>query len=177
MPIFILRTLGLSPEVMGLVFMAGSLGGLAGAFATARIVAWVGEARAVPLSAIMFSVIALVLPVAAVVPPIAVPLLIAQNFLMIFPVLVYNITQVTFRQRITPKRLLGRMNASIRFCVWGVMPIAALLAGGLGTWLGTTATLWIGSFGALLSAAFVVFGPFWRRDLPAAASEADPTAP
>lgn len=176
-PIFILRTLGLSPEVMGLVFMAGSLGGLAGAFATARIVAWVGEARAVPLSAIMFSVVALVLPLAAVVPSIAVPLLIAQNFLMIFAVLVYNITQVTFRQRITPKRLLGRMNASIRFCVWGVMPIAALLAGGLGTWLGTTATLWIGSVGALLSAAFVVFGPFWRRDLPAAASEADPTAP
>lgn len=177
LPIFILRTLSLSPAVMGLIFMAGSLGGLAGAFATAHIVRWVGEARAVPLSAIAFSVFALILPVAAVVPEIAVPLLIVQNFLMIFAVLVYNITQVTFRQRITPKRLLGRMNASIRFCVWGVMPIAALLAGGLGTWVGTTATLWIGSFGALLSAVFVTFGPFWTRDLPRAASTPDPAAP
>jgi len=172
LPIFILRTLGLSPAVMGLIFMAGSLGGLAGAFATAHIVRWVGEARAVPLSAIAFSVFALILPVAAVVPEIAVPLLIVQNFLMIFAVLVYNITQVTFRQRITPKRLLGRMNASIRFVVWGVMPVGALLAGALGTWLGTVPTLWIAATGELLACLFVVIGPFWgMRALPDAHAE------
>jgi tellurite resistance protein TehA-like permease len=84
-----------------------------------------------------------------------------------FTVLLYNIVQVTFRQRITPKRLLGRMNASIRFCVWGVMPIAALLAGALGTWLGVVPTMWIGAIGGLASALFVVIGPFWgMRALP-----------
>lgn len=83
--------------------------------------------------------------------------------------LLYNITQVTFRQRITPPRLLGRMNASIRFCVWGVMPIAALAAGALGSWLGVVPTLWIGAVGSLPSAVPVVVGPFWRiRDLPEA---------
>ncbi|TXQ90727.1 MFS transporter, partial [Escherichia coli] len=61
------------------------------------------------------------------------PLLIVFEVLLGFSILVYNIVQVTARQRVCPKPLLGRMNASIRFVVWGVMPIGTLLAGGLGT--------------------------------------------
>lgn len=166
-PIFLLRELGFSPASLGLIFSLGAIGGLLGAMTTSHIVRWIGEARAIPLSAIGFSVIGLLVPVAAVVPAFAYPLLVAQFFVGSFMVLVYNITQVTFRQRITPPRLLGRMNASVRFVVWGVMPIAALLAGGLGTWLGVVPTMWIGAIGQLLSAAFVVFAPFWTmRELP-----------
>lgn len=167
LPIFLLRELGLSPAAMGVIFSLGAVGGLAGAIATPHIVRLVGEARAIPLSAIAFSVVACFLPLAATFPAVAFPLLVAQGFVASFTVLLYNITQVTFRQRITPSRLLGRMNASIRFCVWGVMPLAALAAGGLGTWLGVVPTMWIGAAGQLLSAAFVVIGPFWAlRALP-----------
>ncbi|WP_169583680.1 MULTISPECIES: MFS transporter [Microbacterium] len=167
LPIFLLRELGFSPASLGLIFSLGAIGGLLGAMATPRIVKAIGEARAIPVSALGFSVVALLLPVAAVVPAVAFPLLVAQSFVASFTVLLYNITQVTFRQRITPPRLLGRMNASVRFVVWGVMPIAALLAGALGTWLGVVPTMWIGAAGQLLSAAFVVFAPFWTmRELP-----------
>ena len=167
LPIFLLRELGFSPASLGLIFALGSVGGLLGAIATPHIVRRIGEARAIPVSAIAFSIASVFLPVAALVPTIALPLLIVQMFIGSFMVLLYNITQVTFRQRITPPRLLGRMNASIRFVVWGVMPIAALLAGGLGTWLGVTPTMWIGAVLSLCSALFVVTGPFWRmRELP-----------
>ena len=167
LPIFLLRELGFSPASLGLIFSLGSIGGLLGAMATPRIVKAIGEARAIPISALGFSFVALLLPVAAVVPAVAFPLLVAQSFVASFTVLLYNITQVTFRQRITPPRLLGRMNASVRFVVWGVMPIAALLAGALGTWLGVVPTMWIGAIGQLFSAAFVVFAPFWTmRELP-----------
>lgn len=167
LPIFLLRELGLTPAAMGVIFSLGSIGGLAGAAATPHIVRWIGEARAIPVSAIAFSSIACLLPLAATFPAIAFPLLVAQMFVGSFTVLLYNITQVTFRQRITPPRLLGRMNASVRFCVWGVMPIAALLAGGLGAWLGVVPTMWIGALGQLLSALCVVIGPFWfMRQLP-----------
>jgi hypothetical protein len=82
-------------------------------------------------------------------------------------VLVYNITQVTMRQRLTPPRLLGRMNASIRFVVWGVLPIASLIAGVLGTAIGVLPTMWIGAGGALFAAAFVAFSPITRmKQLP-----------
>jgi MFS family permease len=167
LPIFLLRELGFTPAAMGVIFALSSMGGLAGAVSTPHIVRWIGEARAIPVSAIAFSVAGLILPAAALVPALAFPLLVLQGFLGMFTVLLYNIVQVTFRQRITPKRLLGRMNASIRFCVWGVMPIAALLAGALGTWLGVVPTMWIGAIGGLASALFVVIGPFWgMRALP-----------
>lgn len=170
LPIFYLRILGFSPAIMGLLFSLGAVGGLLGAIVTPRLTARVGEARAIPLSAVAFSVAMLPLPLAAALPqPGAFALLVVQSFTMSFAVLVYNITQVTFRQRITPGRLLGRMNASIRFCVWGVMPLAALAAGWLGTAVGTIATLWIAAAGAALSALPVALGPFWRlRELPQA---------
>ncbi|MCB1298096.1 MAG: MFS transporter [Microbacteriaceae bacterium] len=177
LPIFLLRELGLSPASMGVIFALGAIGGLLGAVATPHIVRWIGEARAIPVSAIAFSVVALGLPLAATFPAFAFGLLVVQGFVSSFTVLLYNITQVTFRQRITPPRLLGRMNASVRFVVWGVMPIAALLAGVLGQWLGVLATMWIGAIGQLLSAAFVAIGPFWRmRELPSANASTD-TAP
>lgn len=169
LPIFLLRELGFTPTAMGVIIGIGSVGGFLGAIATPHIVQRIGEARAIPVSAIAFSVVALFLPVAATVPEFALPLLIAQGFVMSFTVLLYNVTQVTFRQRITPPRLLGRMNASIRFVVWGVMPISALLAGVLGTWIGVVPTMWAGAGLALVSALFVVIGPFWTmRELPGA---------
>ncbi|MGY3126624.1 MFS family permease [Agrococcus sp. UYP33] len=171
LPIFLLRELGLTPAAMGVIFSLGAIGGFAGAVATPHIVRRIGEARAIPVSAIAFSVVACLLPLAAAFPSVAFPLLVAQGFVASFTVLLYNITQVTFRQRITPSRLLGRMNASIRFCVWGVMPIAALAAGVLGTWLGVVPTMWIGAVGQVVSALFVVIGPFWAlRELPDAAA-------
>jgi MFS family permease len=167
LPLFLLRELGFSPASLGLIFSLAAIGGLLGAMATPHIVRWIGEARAIPISSIGFSVIALLLPMAALVPEYAFPLLVAQFFVGSFTVLLYNITQVTFRQRITPARLLGRMNASVRFVVWGVMPIAALLAGVLGAWLGVVPVMWIGAIGQLFSAGFVVFAPFWTmRELP-----------
>ncbi|MGN6219495.1 MAG: MFS transporter [Microbacterium sp.] len=172
LPLLILRELGLTPAAMGVIFSLGAVGGVLGAIATPRIVARIGEARAIPVSAIAFSVSGAAVPLAAVFPALAFPLLVVQGFIASFTVLLYNITQVTFRQRITPPRLLGRMNASIRFVVWGVMPISALLAGVLGQWLGVVPTLWIASVIELASALFVVIGPFWTmRDLPSAPPE------
>jgi MFS family permease len=167
LPLFLLRDLGFTPQVMGLLLSLGSIGGLLGVLATPHIVRRIGEARALPASTIGFSLVALLLPLAASVPGVAFPLLVAQFFVGSFTVLLYNVTQVTFRQRITPARLLGRMNASVRFVVWGVMPIGALLAGVLGSVVGVIPMMWIAAGGQLIAAAFVVTGPFWRlRELP-----------
>lgn len=175
LPIFLLRVLELTPVQMGVIFSLGAVGGLVGAIATPHIVKRVGEARTLPISVIGFSLAPLLLPVATLVPQIAFPFLVVQFFLMSFTVLLYNITQVTFRQRITPPRLLGRMNASIRFCVWGVMPIAALVAGALGTWIGVVPTMWIAAVLELFAGLFVIIGPFWTmRDLPETAVADEP---
>jgi predicted MFS family arabinose efflux permease len=168
LPILFLRVLGFTPQTMGLVFSLAAVGGLAGALTSGRVMAWLGAARAIPVASIVFSVAALLLPAATLVPrEFAFPVLVVEGVLTSWAVLLYNITQVSFRQRITPQRLLGRMNASIRFCVWGVMPLAALAAGALGELVGTVPTIWIGSIVGLASIVPVVWAPFWRmRDLP-----------
>jgi hypothetical protein len=91
----------------------------------------------------------------------------ASSFLVSFAVLLYNVTQVSFRQRLCPRPLLGRMNASIRFIVWGVMPIGSLLAGVLGEAYGVRPVYWIGFVGAAVAALPVVLSPLMTmRDMP-----------
>jgi MFS family permease len=177
LPIYVLRELGLTPAMFGIVFSFSAVGGLLGAIATPRIVARIGEARAIPLSSIGFCLVPFFIPAISLVPALAFPLMVVNFFLGSFMILLYNITQVTFRQRITPPRLLGRMNASVRFVVWGVMPISAVLAGAIGTWIGVVPALWIGAFGQLFSCLFVVIGPFWTmHDLPDAHADHARTA-
>lgn len=159
LPILVLRELGLSPAVMGVAFSVGAGGGLLGALVAPWVASRLGEGTTIPISCLAGGLFLLMIPAAALVPTLAVPVLVVAEFGLAFTVLVYNITQVTFRQRVCPPRLLGRMNASIRFLVWGVMPIGSLLSGVLGTVLGVVPTLWIGSVGALLAALPVLFSP------------------
>jgi len=84
-----------------------------------------------------------------------------------FCVVLYNVAQVSFRQRLCPPALLGRMNASVRFIVWGTLPLGGLLGGFLGTHLGVLPTLWVAVGVSFLATLPVVLSPLVRmRDLP-----------
>ncbi|MEJ1230315.1 MAG: MFS transporter [Galbitalea sp.] len=167
-PIFALRTLGIGSLGLGVTLSAGAVGGLLGATLTPRVARWIGEGRVIVVSAFVCGAAFVLVPLAALLHgPSAVVLLAAGEFLTMFFVLVYNITQVTLRQRLCPPRLLGRMNASIRCLVWGVMPISALIAGVLGGWIGIRPTMWIAFGGGMLAGLFVLFSPLpGMRDLP-----------
>ena len=167
-PIFALRTLGIGSLGFGITLSAGAIGGLLGATMTPRIAKWIGGGRVIIVSAFVSGIAFLPVPIAALLHGAdAVPLLAAGEFLNMFCVLVYNITQVTLRQRLCPPRLLGRMNASIRCLVWGVMPIASLVAGALGGAIGILPTMWIGFAGGMLAGLWVLFSPLrGLRDLP-----------
>jgi hypothetical protein len=72
---------------------------------------------------------------------------------------IYNIAQVSYRQAITPNNMLGRMNASMRFMVWGTLPLGSLTGGLLGTLFGLKTTLIIGGCGGLLAVLFLLTKP------------------
>jgi hypothetical protein len=79
-------------------------------------------------------------------------------------------SQVSYRQTICPPRLLGRMNAAVRWVVWGTLP----LGGPLGTLLGVRPTLWIGFAGSWAAGWWVFFSPLrGMRDVPEEVLEAD----
>lgn len=170
--IFVLRTLGLSPAVYGAMAAVGAVGGILGAVGSPALSRWIGEGRVIVVAALVSGVAVFLVPLAALVPKSAiafgaVPLLVVGEFFLMFAVVVYNVAQVSFRQRICPPPLLGRMNASIRFVVWGVIPISGVVTGALGGWIGVVPTMWVGCVCGLLGCGIVVFSPLSRlRRLP-----------
>lgn len=164
--LYCLNDLHLDAGQLGLAMGVGALGGLVGAFATPRINDWLGEGRTIPLVSLLWVPAGLLMPLAGiVVPPFLA--LVGSSALISFAVVVYNVTQVSFRQRLCPRPLLGRMNASIRFVVWGTMPIGGLVAGFLGQAYGARAVFWLAVAGAALACLPVLFSPLIRmRDLP-----------
>lgn len=159
-PLLILTTLGLGTTVMGLVLGVGTLGGLLAATLLSKVRARLspGAVMAVGLLSAGLSMVAF--PVAGSLKdaPFLLPvaLLLLGQFGMTWGAVTFNITQVSVRQRVCPKDMLARMNASIRFVVWGSMPLASILGGWLGAHLGIVACMWIGVVGAFLTALPIV---------------------
>ncbi len=164
--LYALRDLNLDEGRLGLAMGLGAAGGLVGALLTPRINGWIGEGRSIPVTALFWVPAGVLMPLAGeVISPMVA--LTVSSLLISFAVVVYNVTQVSFRQRLCPRPLLGRMNASIRFLVWGTMPIGSLVGGILASQLGIRPVFWIAFGGAALAACPVVFSPLIRmRDLP-----------
>jgi MFS family permease len=160
--------LGLDTASFGILMSIGSVGGLLGAAVTPRLIKIFGEGPLVVISAVTNGVVQLLIPVAWLFPhQLAIIPLAVSGFMTSFLALTYNITQVTARQRICPEHLLGRMNASIRFMVWGCMPIGALISGVLGSTIGLIPTIWFGATMSVFAASFVLFSPLrTMREMP-----------
>lgn len=166
----LLRDVGAPPASLGILLTAGAVGGVVGSLVAARFAERFGEGRSLRITTVVMAVGALAFPLAGQLPATgAVILMSIGQALFGFTVVVYNMVQVTARQRLCPTRLLGRMNASIRFVVWGIMPLAALLAGWLGTLVGARETLWFGLAMQVLSCLpFLLSSYGARRTLPRA---------
>ena len=159
-PILVLRTMDVPPALYGLAFTAAAAAGLVGAISAAKIGERFGQGNTVIGAMVLCGVAMIGFPIAASIGTIsAFPIVIASEALLSFSGLVYNITQVSARQALCPEHLLGRMNASIRFFVWGVMPISALLAGAFATWFGMIPVLIVGAIGSLSATWFVFASP------------------
>ena len=169
--IFLIRVLHVRPAYTGLIFALAAIGGILGGVLAGRIGRWIGSARV-----IWFSILVLGLPQflpALAEPGWSVALYCVGYASMFFSAVVYNVAQLSYRQAVTPPRLMGRMNAAVRWIVWGTMPIGAVIGGTLGTAIGIRPTLWIGFVGSWAAGFWVYFSPLRRmRDIPPEAAEA-----
>ncbi|MFE9062420.1 MFS transporter [Streptomyces violaceusniger] len=170
--VFLVRTVGLSPGLVGGLIAAVSLGGVVGAFCARRVAARVGDARATLLFELGLAVGALLMPMTAEGPWVV--LFVAGGFCVTAGVVAGNVIKASFQQRYCPPELLGRLTASSAFVSYGTLPLGALLGGALGTALGLRAAMWITTAGIPLAGLILLFSPIRRsRDLPASA----PTQP
>lgn len=100
-----------------------------------------------------------ILPLAAEVSMYAIPIVIVAQAFQSIGLTVYSISQISLRQAITPNELLGRVNASRRVLVFGVIPFGAVISGALGETIGLQPTLIIGAVVAFLSFVFHLISP------------------
>lgn len=100
-----------------------------------------------------------IVPLAAEVNMFAIPIVIAAQVFQSIGLTVYSISQISLRQAITPNELLGRVNASRRVLVFGVIPFGAVISGALGETIGLQLTLIIGGVVAFLSFVFHLTSP------------------
>lgn len=167
--LYVLRELGLRTDAAGLVFASWAAGGFIGAVTADRLARRVGEGRIIPVAQVVSAVAGILLPLAAPLAPYVHPLvpLVVGGIVTGVGIVVYNITQVSFRQRLCPPELLGRMNASIRFLVWGTLPLGSLAGGALGAAFGVATALWVAVFATFLAGVPVVWSPLLgMRSLP-----------
>jgi MFS family permease len=163
--VFLKRTLHASAGVIGLVFSVASIGGLVGGVLAGRISERVGSARLIWLSQTVAGPFGLL--TAAAFTGWGVSLVAIAMFAFSIASVIYNSAQVSYRQAICPRPLLGRMNASVRFLVWGTLPLGGITGGALGTWIGLRPTVLVCALGMWSAALWVIFSPLYGlRDVP-----------
>jgi MFS family permease len=147
---FFYRMLNLSPGTVGLVLSIGGFGGIAGAILSRRVAARFGPGWTIGVCGAVVGLTFMVLTTAQF--GYAIPIVIASFVVIGFIDTIYNVTQVSLRQILTPDRLQGRMNSVFRTVYWGAWPIGSVVGGYLGSTLGPVPAILIGGAGfAVLS--------------------------
>jgi MFS family permease len=163
--LFLVQDIGLSPGAYGALLAAGAVGGLGGGALVGPLAKRVGSARIIWLAPLLFQPFSLLIPLTTA--GAGVVFFVVGSFLVSVGVVIYNVSQISFRQATTPPDMLGRMNATMRFLVWGTMPLGGVLGGAMGELFGVRAAVWVGAVGLALSTLPLLFSPLVRmRELP-----------
>jgi MFS family permease len=127
--------MGLGAAGYGLLLTAMAIGSLA----ATPLVEWfelrVGRRRSLLVSLLLF-------PIGPAVPALtaSVPANVLAALVVGFVLVLWNVITVTYRQRVVPDGLLGRVNAGYRLLAWGTMPLGAALGGALAATIGLQGT-------------------------------------
>ncbi|MEU9919220.1 MFS transporter [Streptomyces sp. NPDC051001] len=158
--LFLVRDLDASSTVVGLVFAAGSVGGLITGTLADRLAKRVGSARIIWVAMAAPGPLYLLMPLAQ--PGWGILLYAVGMTAFSANVVLFNATATSYRQAICPGRLLGRVNASFVWVCYGVIPLGALFGGALATGIGLRAALTVCVLGMWSACLFVIFSPLRR---------------
>ena len=157
--LYMTRDLGLGSVGVGLVLATGGLGALAGALVAGPVTRRFGPGPTMITAQLVFGLTGMAVPLAVLVPRVALPMIVGSEFGQWMAVTTYYINAVSVRQAMIPDRLRGRVNATMRFIAGGVLPIGALIGGALGSVIGLPLTLVVAEFGMLLAFLWLLLSP------------------
>ena len=135
------RNLGLDAATIGLVLAAAGPGSFVGSLVATRIPRRIGLGTTIWGSQVLTGIARLLVPLAgsgllrlpgqtpAAETTVSAVTLALSMFVLGLARTVFDINQVSLRLTITADRMRGRVNATMRFVMWGVTPIGALVGG------------------------------------------------
>lgn len=166
MLIFGVRELGLETGTLATILAAGSLCSLLGAVSSSKVTHRIGIGPAVVVGFAIFSVGALITPIARG------PLLVAGGILVIAQFTeaayaVYGVNELSLRQAATPSAYLGRVTATVRFVGMSTFMVASVAGGALAEVVSLRWTMAAGGVCGILGAFWLLRSPVWDvREFP-----------
>jgi MFS family permease len=166
-PIYLVRTLHVKAALVGLLMAADGAGSLIGAAIAVTLAARLGSARAVLVASAVSATTVVLLPLARTSWGLVLFGIGSAGFALGITVL--SILTRTYRQSATPREMLPRVMATVRFVSWGAMPVGAILAGLLASSTTNRTALTVACVPTLLVPAVLWGGSVGRRrDWPSA---------
>ncbi len=163
--VFLVRGIGLSSGVAGVLIAVGSVGGVAGAALAPALVRSIGNARALLATKLGAAPFGLLIPLTDGGWRLAFFALGA--FGLVGGIVAGNVVFGGFMQSYCPQDLFGRISSSVQFVNFGAIPLGALLGGVLADQVGFRAALWILFTAFVLSSSVLLAAPIrGRRALP-----------
>jgi len=156
--LYIVRELHVPPIIIGFLVATGGVSAFVGTLIAQRVIRSIGPGLAISGMLFLYGLTGVFTLLAHG------PIVVAAAFLFVAQlgdasVAIYFIAEVSFRQAIIPGPFLGRVNASMQFLSQGLGPIAALLAGVLGSVIGLRFTILIGVLGVMLAGVWLLVSP------------------
>ncbi len=151
--VFLMRDLGLTPGVIGVVISVGGVSALLGSLAARPLARAVGYGPAIVL-AFAISVFGLLMLIpAAALKPWSIPFLAAQQFFGDFGIMIFTVLAVSLQQRLLPEDQLARANGFNQVVNGVGMTVSILVAGWVAETIGVANTVMLGAGIAVLGVA------------------------
>ncbi|MBN1171195.1 MAG: MFS transporter [Micromonosporaceae bacterium] len=165
--LFGVRELGLDAGHIGLILTTASFGGLIGALVADRAASAIGVGRSIVVSMVISAVGLVVIPLAPPTRSIAIAVLITGFVLHGFGLSVFHVHALSVRIAVAPPELLGRIQATFRLVLYGMVPIGALFAGLFGNLVGIRAAMMLGAVPLLALSIMFWFSALRHADVSA----------
>ncbi|MBA3450568.1 MAG: MFS transporter [Chloroflexia bacterium] len=169
--LYVNQEIGFNPGILGMIFAVGGVSSFLGALIAGRLSRF-GVGAVMVTSLLLASAGEAFTPLATAANTVGVLFLVGQQIVADSALTVYDINQVSLVQAITPARVLGRINASIRVTEFGAVLLGTVAAGYIGETIGLRQTLWLGVALSLIATVALALSPVRRvRRIPEMVTE------
>lgn len=162
--LYVLQTLRLPETTYGVLVAVFALGGVGGALVAPRMALRFGQRACLAGAMAAFGLVGLSLGLV-----VALPGVVAALFLGGVASVLWNVVTISFRQRVVPRRLLGRVTSVYRMLAFLAIPVGAAGTGLLAHAIGIRPTYVVG--GVVILVALAVAWR-WLREVPGRVTEA-----